>query len=253
MPSIWTRCGATRNCHRLSLAVHRLVEDQARSSTLKLVDSLEEQRILEEVIDEAKPLVPAAVSSLGLHYLLSTPFRHPPLRNGSRFGRRHENGIFYGSAATETMLAEVAYYRLVLLEGSAAPLAPLQTRHSEFEVTAQSSKSIDLTQEPFRKYENQISSKSEYGFSQRLGTEMRAAGVEMFLFTSARAIPRRSNVALFAPVFRTRKPSSLKGWECVAESKQVRFHRTNTLEAVSCSFPREQFLVKGALPQPALR
>src|SRR5207253_10794125 len=68
----------------------RVVEAQFRNSTRKLVDSDDEQRALEELLDaKAKLSVPAGFE--GLHYLLYTPFRHPPLRHGSRFGRSEEH------------------------------------------------------------------------------------------------------------------------------------------------------------------
>ena len=58
-------------------------------ATRKLVDSLAEQELLEKLLEGAKPPAPGA----RVHYLLSTPFRYPPLPHGSRFGRATERGI----------------------------------------------------------------------------------------------------------------------------------------------------------------
>ena len=66
----------------------RVVEAQHVVSTGKLVDAPEEQAALEMLIDSSKPPIPAAEEFAGLHYLLSTPFRYPPLRHGSRFSTR---------------------------------------------------------------------------------------------------------------------------------------------------------------------
>ena len=52
------------------------------------------------------PLAEQAVPRAGTEdTLLSTPFRYPPLPYGSRFGRRHEHGIYYGSKRLDTNLA----------------------------------------------------------------------------------------------------------------------------------------------------
>ena len=54
--SIWTRCaGASENLAPLRLAPWRAVEAQHQVSTRKLVDSADEQILLEELIDGAKP------------------------------------------------------------------------------------------------------------------------------------------------------------------------------------------------------
>src|SRR5207245_1032206 len=101
------------------------VEAQHQVSTRKLVDTLEEQALLEELIDRAKP----PDSTRGrLHYLLSTPFRYPPLRHGSRFATRQERSLWYGSETRRTAFAEVAYYRLVFLEGTRADLGAVSTQ-----------------------------------------------------------------------------------------------------------------------------
>jgi hypothetical protein len=90
------------------------------TSTRKLVDSDDEQQVLEGLIDTAKPPWPTGRRFVGLHYLLATPFRHPPLRYGSRFGTRRERGIFYCAEEQATVLAEKAYYVLLFLEGTEA-------------------------------------------------------------------------------------------------------------------------------------
>ncbi|MBR9805357.1 RES family NAD+ phosphorylase, partial [bacterium] len=109
----------------------RVVESQQRIATLHLVDSLEEQAVLEALIDQAKP--PASIDHDKFHYLISSPFRYPPLRHGSRFGSRYEPSLFYGSLSIQCALAECAYYRFVFLEGMSEPIAaPVRSEHSSF-------------------------------------------------------------------------------------------------------------------------
>ncbi len=205
-PSIWTRCGGRRNARTLALDAWRVVESQYVTSTRKLVDSSAEQDLLEQLIDGAKPPVPAELAALGLHYLLFTPFRHPPLRNGSRFGTRFERGIFYGSLEVETALAEVAYYRLLFLEGTKAELGLVETEHTAFRVAVRTDVGIDLTVKPFVDHEAEISSPTDYAHAQELGRELRQDGIEVCLFTSARASSRSTNLALFAPAFARKAP-----------------------------------------------
>src|SRR3954468_13479640 len=140
--NIWTRCAGDSEIRPLRLAPWRVVEAQHQLSTRKLVDSAEEQMLLEDLIDQAKP--PSAAPRK-MHYLLSTPFRYPPLRHGSRFGTRFERGIWYGSETLRTAFAEVAYYRLLFLEGTSAELGTITTQHTAFQVAARTPRGIDLT------------------------------------------------------------------------------------------------------------
>jgi hypothetical protein len=229
-----------------------VVEAQFRNSTRKLVETDAEQELLEELIDQrAKLPVPAGFE--GLHYLLYTPFRHPPLRNGSRFGTRLERGILYGARALPTAFAEVAYYRLVFLDGPAVDLGDLHLELTAFWFGIAAARGVDLSAPPFREYEAQISSKIRYGTSARLGADMRSAGVQCCLYTSARAEGRHINVAVFENVFRPRRPIREEAWSCRATRAGVEFRARALLGAERRhAFARAQFEVKGRLPAPAL-
>ena len=83
---IWTPDALSRERRRLSGTLWRVVEAQHRVSTMKLADTLEEQALLETVLEETKPQIPADCRQL--HYLLFTPFRYgAPYPLGSRFRR----------------------------------------------------------------------------------------------------------------------------------------------------------------------
>ena len=91
----------------------RVVEDQSDIITRPLARTDDEQALLERLIDTAKPPAPdpeVEPAFRGLRYLLATPFRYPPLRYGSRFGSRHERGIWYGARKPPTALAEKDFY-----------------------------------------------------------------------------------------------------------------------------------------------
>jgi len=251
-PSIWTRCAGRSEIRPLRGRYGRVVEAQFRNSTRKLVDSDAEQELLEELIDRrAKLPVPAGFE--GLHYLLYTPFRHPPLRNGSRFGTRLERGILYGARELPTAFAEVAYYRLVFLDGPAEDLGDLNLELTAFWFGIAAARGVDLSAPAFAESEAQISSKTRYDASQRLGAEMRAAGVQCCLYVSARAAQRQVNVAVFDNVFRPRQPLREEPWRCRATRAGVEF-RSRTLLGPDRrhAFARAQFEVAGRLPAPAL-
>jgi hypothetical protein len=229
-----------------------MVEAEHRVSTLKLVDSVAEQALLEELIERAKPPRPADLLP-GLHYLLATPFRYPPLRHGSRFGSRCERGIWYGSETPRTALAEVAYYRLRFLDGTDADAGDVSTDHSLFSARVGTQKGIDLTLSPFVAHEGKLSSPTSYAASQPLGRSMRESGIEAVRYRSARDPGRGVNVAIFDPrAFASRHPfpRALPVWHCTARRSGVVFRRCDLLREETLEFPSSVFLVGGRLPVP---
>jgi hypothetical protein len=248
--SIWTECAGASEIRLLTVDAWRSVEAQHQVATRKLVDSDAEQQLLEELIDTVKP---PAVEGVRLHYLLSTPFRYPPLRYGSRFGTRHDRGIWYGSEAQSTLFAEVAYYRLLFLHGSSAELGVVETELTAFRAAIRSEQGIDLTIPPFSAHRSVLSSPTRYDATQELGRAMRNAGVEIVRYTSARDPEAGTNVALFSPaVFGRRQPRSLETWHCTATRTRVEVSRRDYFRHAVFGFSLEQFLVDGKLPAPAL-
>jgi hypothetical protein len=248
--SIWTACAGDSELLRLTADTWRVVEAQHQIATRRLVDSDAEQQLLEELIDGVKPPDPTAGR---LHYLLFTPFRYAPLRHGSRFGRRTERGIWYGAEKLATSFAEVAYYRLLFLEGTAARLEPLVTALTAFRVTLRTDRGIDLTRPPFAQHERRISDPTSYDVSQALGAAMRGAGVQAFRYTSARDAERGACLGAFEPaVFGRRQPRDLQTWHCTASRDDVDVLHRDYFRRASFRFERAQFLVRGRLPAPAL-
>ena len=137
--------------------------------------------------------------------------------------------------------------------GQAVDLGDLHLELTAFWFGIAAARGVDLSLAPFRSYEEQISSKTRYGASQRLGADMRAAGVQSCLYTSARAEDRHRNLAVFENVFRPRRPLREEPWSCRATRANVEF-RSRTLVAAERrhAFARAQFEVAGRLPAPAL-
>jgi hypothetical protein len=227
-----------------------VVEAQHQVATRKLVDSAEEHALLEELIDRVKP---PDQSSGRLHYLLFTPFRYPPLAHGSRFGSRQERGIWYGALDRATAFAEVAYYRLLFLEGTRAELGTVATALTAFTARVRTTRGVDLAAPPFDAHRRAIASPSSYGASQALGAAMRAAGIEAFRYPSARDTGGGINVGIFLPaVFGNTKPRSFETWHCAASRERVDVTPGDYFRQGTYTFPRSQFLVRGVLPAPAL-
>lgn len=248
--SIWTRCAGDSELRSLQLSPWRVVEAQHQVSTRKLVDTAEEQALLEELIDRVKP---PDLTGGRLHYLLFTPFRYPPLPHGSRFGGRRERGIWYGSMERRTAFAEVAYYRFVFLEGSTASLGTVVTPLTAFTARVRTTRGVDLSAPPFDAHRTLISSPTSYASTQSLGTAMREAAVEAFKYPSARDAEGGINVGIFVPsVFGNAKPKSFETWHCSASRDRVDVAQGDYLKRDKFAFQRAQFLVQGALPAPAL-
>ena len=74
-----------------------------------LVDTLDEQALLEQLLEGSKPPLPSGAA--GLHWLLFTPFRYPPPPSGSRFRGQTDPGVFYGADEVETACAELGFWR----------------------------------------------------------------------------------------------------------------------------------------------
>ncbi len=247
---LWTRCAGDSEVRPLRLTAWRVVEAQHLVSTRKLVDSAEEQALLEELIDSAKPPEPTKGR---LHYLLFTPFRYPPLGHGSRFGTRFERGIWYGSESRLTAFSEIAYYRFLFLEGTTADLEVLHTPLTAFTVKMRSARGIDLTSAPFDAHRRSIASRTRYDATQSLGDAMRTAGVESFRYPSARDATGGVNVGAFVvSVFGAAKPQRFETWHSVATRDRVELTQGDYFDRATFTFPRAQYLVDGKLPAPAL-
>jgi RES domain len=128
----------------------RLVEAQHRVSTLKLVDTLDEQNLLENLTEETKPPVPPECRHLD--YLFATPFRYGALYPlGSRFRRAGRTlGVYYAAEEPRTAVAEIAFYRLLFFaESPGMPWPSDPGEYTAFAAAVATEHSIDLTIAPF--------------------------------------------------------------------------------------------------------
>lgn len=246
---IWASCCDRVSPTPLKGRVFRIVESQEKVATNELVDTLEEQALLEEMLEITKPAIPEAAQDLS--YLLFTPFRYPPLQYGSRFGRRFEPSLFYGSRSLETALAETAYYRLHFWFDMRVPppAKKLNTQHTAFTAEIKTKQGLQLQRPPFAKYESQLMDKSSYRETQLLGTLMREKGIAAFEYFSARDINKGINIGLFShTVFKEKKASSIMNVLCATQAEGVEFMDENS---VVYQYDYRDFLDNGSFPKLA--
>jgi len=153
--------------------------------------------------------------------------------------------------ASPSRLPEAAYYRFLFWHGMVTPPAgKLDTQHTLFGAEYRTDKGLQLQALPFVKHRDVLCSPSDYGPSQALGADMRAAGVEMFEFISARDPEGGINVALFTPAALIgNKPVFQDAWLCELTGEHVQFHAAHGRALYT--FPIDTFLVAGKLPQAA--
>ena len=245
----WRRVLGRAEPRALMGSLRRLVENQEQKVTLSLTDSLAEHDVLEGLLEASKPEAVGHGNLDRFDYLLRTPWRYPPLRWGSRFGRRFEPSLFYGSLDSSALFAEAAYYRLVFLEGMETPFRDrVISQFTVFEATYRTDRGFDLAAPPFERHEPVLRHKSDYLPCQQLGSVLREKRIEAITYLSARAPGNAVNVALFSPAaLRSRKHRNPRHGLSETRPELVTFRLGDALY----EWPRENFLVDGRLPLPA--
>ena len=197
---------------------------------MALVDTLEEQALLEQVLDDSKPSVPPECRHL--HYLLFTPFRYGALYPaGSRFRRPGLSpGVFYASQKPATALAELAFRRLLFFAES--PDTPWPANAAEYTAfaAAYAGRGVDLTRPPFDRDAAKWIDPVDYSHCQELADAARAAGVQVLRYQSARAAGL--NIAVLACAgFASPAPLERQTWRVHFGSVGVR---------AICDFPEQR-------------
>ncbi|EHL28978.1 RES family NAD+ phosphorylase [Legionella drancourtii] len=238
--NVWELCEGRQYIKPLSVEPWRVVEAQHILSSRDLVDSREEHDLLEELLEQSKPAIEKEKN-----YLIFTPFRYPPLKYGSRFGRTFEPSLWYGSKELETAFTEVAYYRLKFLNDSQGDLGYLEISMTAFTAFLTTQKGLDLTETPFNQYIKHISDKNDYAYSQLLGSAMRQEQVEAFIYPSARTANKAKNIAAYTPaVFKMKNNQYVNNqqtWICLASKQVIEFTRMGILGKERFSFGETYF------------
>ena len=229
-------------------AVYRIVESQEKVATMNLVDTLDEQLVLESLLDQSKP-----VSSYGKprHYLIYTPFRYPPLPHGSRFGSRFEPAIFYAGATLKSALCEAAFYSFYFMSRSKSPFNGVIMNHkTSFAVKVKDQYHIDLTTIKDEAMQARLTSKTDYQYTQSVGRAMRNSDALSFSYRSARC-EQQVNVGIFDINAIVSDPFDTQHWQTKQSAEKIVFYcpmePTQSLE-----FKRQDYLVGTEIPAPSV-
>jgi hypothetical protein len=203
-----------------------MVEAQHTASTMKVVDTSEEQDLLETLLEGSKPVQPA--SALALDYLLATPFRYYPLRKGSRFRAVTDPGVFYGAESVRTASAELGYWRWKFLK-DAVDLEKLEpVAHTAFSAEV-NTQLVDLRRAPFIADAAKWRHPTDYSATQAFARAAREANLGGIQYQSVRDPNPAWCVALLTPkAFAKLKPKPLmQNWWLAVHPDSVSWRRDN--------------------------
>ena len=183
----------------------RMVEAQHVASTMKLVDTRDEQDLLESLLEASKP--PRPRQAQHLHDLLATPYRYDPLRDGSRFRAATDAGVFYGAECVRTAAAELGFWRWRFLRDAAALERLEPVAHTAFSAAIDTTV-IDLRRSPFDVDRELWAHPRDYAPTQAFARVAREAKLGGILYGSVRDPNPAWCLALLTPAgFARPKPS----------------------------------------------
>lgn len=199
-----------------SCTAWRGVEAQHIVATLKLVDDLDEQDLLEQLLETSKPPLPKETPP-EQHYLLTTPFRYRS-PHASRFRRAHEPGLWYGAMELSTACIEVAYWRWrFLIDSDGLREHELVTEHTFFQAVVELRRHLNLTRLPWSTQSARWQQSRDYSACHALAAAARTRGLEGILYASARVPgpPGGRCLAVFTPAVLTLpQPVPQQTWVC---------------------------------------
>lgn len=202
-----------------SMLAWRGVEAQHVVSTMRLVDSVEEQDVLEDLLERSKPPLPPMKAPK--NYLLSTPFRYRP-QHPSRFRRAGTLGLWYGAEALYAACAEVAYWRhRFILDSTGLAKTQLLTEHSFFQTKVDGT-AIDLMNPPWDAARAAWTHGSDYSATQALAEAARDRGIQWICYESVRAPGHRCAAVLDVEALEmVAQGTTQQTWHCKATRESV--------------------------------
>jgi hypothetical protein len=201
-----------------------MVEAQHIASTMKIVDTRDEQDLLESLLESSKPA--QSIEAQQLDYLLATPFRYDPLRGGSRFRGVIDPGVFYGAASVRTAAAELGFWRWKFLQ-DAVDLERLEpVAHTAFRADIATTV-VDLRKAPFDVAQDVWLHPTDYTATQAFARVARDAKVGGIVYRSVRdPQPAWCLALLTAAGFSKPKPSpQLQTWFLAVSKHEVTWRR----------------------------
>ena len=229
---IWTHVALSSEFRHHAGPCWRLVEAQHRVSTLKLSDTLAEQALLEELIENTKPAIPPECRHLD--FLLATPFRYgAAYPNGSRFRRAGRTpGVYYAAENPATAVAEMAFYRLLFFaESPDTPWPGDAAEYTAFSAEIATDRLLDLTQPPLLADAAIWNHFTDYAACQAFADAARAVDADAIRYQSVRAAGGATNLAiLMCRAFAQPTPLERQSWRMRLSPSGIQ---------ALCEFPRQ--------------
>ncbi len=227
----WTPPAVSSETRPWRAVAWRIVESQHIAATMKLVDTRDEQDVLESLLESSKPRLAARLA--GLDYLLATPFRYHPLRSGSRFRGVTDPGVFYGAGSIQTAGAELGYWRWRFLLDAPELERIDPVAHTAFSVEMGTA-AVDLRLPPFDRDRAIWRHRSDYAATQAFARIARDAGVGGIIYQSVRDPEPGWCIALLDPggFAQARPLAGMQTWYLAVSRRAVTWRR----EAESMTF-----------------
>lgn len=233
----WDPAWIADHCQEVEMTnAWRGVETQYIAASLKLVDTLDEQELLEQMLEESKPPTPQIEESK--HYLLLSPFRYFP-QHSSRFRPAQQSGLWYGSSTLEGSCSEIAYWRMKFIKESAglAAAGELVTEHTFYNATVRG-KAINLMDKPWADFSHIWKHTSDYSGTHKLSEAAAKASIDWIQYESVRA-PSCALAAVLTPnalhADANELEKSRQEWTCKATRDTVLMIRKGGSERFSWS------------------
>ncbi len=204
--------------------IWRVIEGQYRSSTVRIVDTDDEHRVLEQLLEESKPPVPETCRHLD--YQFWSPFRYGKYPKSSRFRRAGPTpGVWYGAedpltAVCETIWGTVRFY-------SASPETPMPrwpVEHTAVQADIQAARATDLTRDDM-KDQGRWTDPDDYSDCLAIADQVRDESCEAIRYASVRHPENAPNVAVLqCNAFAQPAPIGLQTWPIMLTPTIVRAH-----------------------------
>ena len=202
----------------------RVIEGQYRASTMRIVDTDNEQSVLEEVLEEAKPPVPGPCRHLD--YQFWSPFRYGCYPRASRFRRAGPTpGVWYGSEKVLTAVAESIWGSLRFFAASPdTPMPRWPVEHTAVLADIRVAAAIDLTDERMAG-RGRWDDPDDYSECLALADRVRAGGGQAIRYASVRDPDHQANVAVLdCAGFAQPAPIAAQKWHLMLTPHLVRAH-----------------------------
>ena len=186
------------------------------STSLRLVDDVDEAEVLEALLAEDSP-------TSYKHPQAYAPFEYIP-GHASRFRPAHQPGYWYGAQTREAALSEISYWRMkFLLDTSAGSKIESIQQHSVFQLDVEG-QGINLMAAPWDSLRETWRHGSDYSATHALAEAAIGVGVQWIQYESVRA-PCSHLAVVFTPHAlhgdTETVNASIQEWVCKANMDRV--------------------------------